>query len=84
MIRLKTNEILENSCKLQEMTEYLYELLSSEITKKWKGDGAQACMRESLDNRELALLAVNECRKIVGLTDLKSDQGKSLPSILLL
>ncbi len=84
MIRSRTNEILEECSKLQELTEHLNELLSSEITKKWKGDGAQACLRESLDNRELASLAVNECRKIADLTDLKSDEGKALPSSLLL
>ena len=56
----------------------------AEAAKKWKGDGAQACLRESLDNRELALLAIGECQKMADLTGQKSEQKAGLPSSLLL
>ena len=84
MTESRMNEFLEESSRLRELTDYLYDLLSSEAAKKWKGDGAQACLRESLDNRELALLAIGECQKITDLTGQKPEQKAVLPSSLLL
>lgn len=58
----KVMELTHELRALSEDAGYLHELLTAEVRKYWKGDAAQACLRESSDNRETAVQAIEEYR----------------------
>lgn len=58
----KVMELTHELRALSEDAGHLHELLTAEVRKYWKGDAAQACLRESSDNRETAVQAIEEYR----------------------
>lgn len=64
--------------------EHMHLLLTSELGKFWEGEAYEACMRESRDNRELVLTAVNAYRAKMEELDRRAGGGDALPSDFLL
>lgn len=64
--------------------EHMHLLLTSELGKFWEGEAYEACLRESRDNRELVLTAVNAYRAKMEELDHGTGGGDALPSDFLL
>ena len=64
--------------------EHMHLLLTSELGKFWEGEAYEACLRESRDNRELVLTAVNAYRAKMEELDRRAGGGDALPSDFLL
>ena len=91
----KVMELTHELSALSEDAKYLHELLTTEVRKHWKGDAAQACLRESSDNRETAVQAIEEYRAwaegiaqydqpIPGNNEVPAEKEAVLPESLLL
>ena len=58
MSRAKITALMQEIDTLASEAEYLHELLTTEVGKHWLGEAQEACLRESGDNREAALQAM--------------------------
>ena len=62
MSRAKITALMQEIDTLASEAEYLHELLTTEVGKHWLGEAQEACLRESGDNREAALQAIDAYR----------------------
>lgn len=78
------DEMLEQTMQLQALAEQFYELMTLEAGKVWKGDAYKACCRESQDNREQAMMVINECHKLIDMTHGDHEEPCGLPEDFLI
>lgn len=64
--------------------DHLHQFLTAELGKYWDGPAFEACQRESNDNRELALEAIQICRDLIGECGHFENNNLSLSSDILL